>query len=109
MPPIASGVAIDSTGRPTRKPKFARQGAILPFGGYKGFGLAFVVQSFGVLARSALNPEKDDGYLFVVFKPDLLTDLDDFRSRERLHGEGIELDRQVYETLASLHPQRGQG
>lgn len=132
---LPDGVAIDSAGRPTRDPALARQGAILPFGGYKGFGLAFIVQAFGVLARSALDPEKDDGYLFVVFKPDLLTDLDDFkrelselvarikatpraegfaeiripgerafRSRERLCGEGIEFDRQVYEALAALHP-----
>jgi LDH2 family malate/lactate/ureidoglycolate dehydrogenase len=96
-----------------------------------------IVQAFGVLARSALDPEKDDGYLFVFFKPELLTDLDDFkrelselvarvkatpraqgvaeirvpgerafRSRERLRSEGIELDRQVYEALASFHPKR---
>jgi LDH2 family malate/lactate/ureidoglycolate dehydrogenase len=76
---LPEGVAIDSTGRPTRDPALARQGAILPFGGYKGFGRAFIVQAFGVLARSALDPEKDDGYLFIVFKPDLLTDLDDFK------------------------------
>jgi LDH2 family malate/lactate/ureidoglycolate dehydrogenase len=76
---LPEGVAIDSAGRPTRDPALARQGAILPFGGYKGFGLGFVVQAFGVLARSALDPEGDDGYLFVVFKPDLLTDLDDFK------------------------------
>jgi LDH2 family malate/lactate/ureidoglycolate dehydrogenase len=37
---LPEGVAIDSTGRPTRDPALARQAAILPFGGYKGFGLA---------------------------------------------------------------------
>jgi len=28
-----------------------------------------------------LDPDKDDGYLFVVFKPDLLADLDDFKQQ----------------------------
>jgi LDH2 family malate/lactate/ureidoglycolate dehydrogenase len=73
------GVAIDATGQPTRDPTLARLGALLRFGGYKGFGLAFIVQALGVLAGSALDPENDDGYLFVVLKPDLLVGLDDFK------------------------------
>ena len=54
-------------------------GVELPFGGYKGFGLALMVQALGVFAGSALDPDKDDGYLFVVLKPDLLIPLDDFK------------------------------
>jgi LDH2 family malate/lactate/ureidoglycolate dehydrogenase len=131
---LPEGVAVDAEGRPTRDPAMARLGALLPFGGYKGFGLALIVQAFGVLAGSALDPDKDDGYLFVVFKPDLLIALDDFkqqvselidrvkatprqpgvseiripgeralRSRERALREGIEVDRVVYEALATLH------
>lgn len=76
---LPEGVALDAEGQPTRNPALARLGALLPFGGYKGFGLAFIVQAFGVLAGSALDPDKDDGYLFVVFKPDLLVNLDDFK------------------------------
>jgi len=78
---LPEGVAVDAEGRPTRDPAMARLGALLPFGGYKGFGLALIVQAFGVLAGSALDPDKDDGYLFVVFKPDLLVDLDDFKQQ----------------------------
>ena len=77
--PLPNGVAIDSEGQPTRDPTRARAGALLPFGGYKGFGLAFIVQAFGLLAGSAPDPDKDDGYLFMVFKPDLLADLDHFK------------------------------
>lgn len=77
--PLPDGVAIDSAGQPTRDPTLARAGALLPFGGYKGFGLAFIVQAFGLLACSASDSDKDDGYLFMVFKPDLLADLDDFK------------------------------
>jgi LDH2 family malate/lactate/ureidoglycolate dehydrogenase len=77
---LPEGVAIDSQGRPTRDPTAARQGALLPFGGYKGYGLGFIVQALGVLAGSAIDPDGDDGYLFIVFKPDLLVPLADFKS-----------------------------
>jgi len=76
---LPEGVAIGAVGQPTRDPMLAGGGALLPFGGYKGFGLALIVQALGVLAGSALDPDKDDGYLFVVFKPDLLLNLDDFK------------------------------
>src|SRR6202045_625003 len=78
---LPEGVAVDAEGRPTRDPAMARLGALLPFGGYKGFGLALIVQAFGVLAGSALDPDKDDGYLFVVFKPDLLIGLSEFKEQ----------------------------
>jgi LDH2 family malate/lactate/ureidoglycolate dehydrogenase len=78
---LPDGVAVDAEGQPTRDPTLARLGALLPFGGYKGFGLAFIIQAFGVLAGSALDPDKDDGYLFVVFKPELLIGLDDFKKQ----------------------------
>jgi LDH2 family malate/lactate/ureidoglycolate dehydrogenase len=78
---LPEGVAVDAEGRPTRDPAMARRGALLPFGGYKGFGLAFIIQALGVLAGSALDPDKDHGYLFVVLKPDLLIDPDDFKQQ----------------------------
>jgi LDH2 family malate/lactate/ureidoglycolate dehydrogenase len=78
---LPEGVAVDAEGRPTRDPAKARLGALLPFGGYKGFGLAFIVQALGVLAGSALDPDGDDGYLFIVLKPDLLIDPDEFKKQ----------------------------
>jgi LDH2 family malate/lactate/ureidoglycolate dehydrogenase len=78
---LPEGVAVDAEGRPTRDPAMARLGALLPFGGYKGFGLAFIVQALGVVAGSGLDPDRDDGYLFVVLKPDLLIDPDDFKQQ----------------------------
>jgi LDH2 family malate/lactate/ureidoglycolate dehydrogenase len=76
---LPEGVAIDSQGQPTRDPTSARLGALLPFGGYKGYGLGFIVQALGVLAGSGMDPDKDDGYLFIAFKPDLLVSLDAFK------------------------------
>ena len=78
---LPKGVAIDEEGQPTCDPTLARAGALLPFGGYKGFGLAFVVQALGLLAGPAPDPDSDDGYLFLVFKPDLLADMDGFKQQ----------------------------
>jgi LDH2 family malate/lactate/ureidoglycolate dehydrogenase len=80
---LPEGVAIDAAGQPTRDPGLARAGALLPFGAYKGFGLALIVQSLGLLAGSSPDPDKDDGYLFLVFKPELLADLGDFKEQVR--------------------------
>ena len=76
---LPEGVAIDADGRPTRDPTAARLGAILPFGGYKGFALAMAMQGLGVLAGSGMDFEKSYGYLIVAMKPDLLVPLDEYR------------------------------
>lgn len=81
--PLPEGVAIDRDGNPTRDAHEARLGALLPFGGekggYKGFGLALIVQAFGLLGGAALVPGNQDGYVFIAFRPDLLVPLDDLK------------------------------
>jgi len=76
---LPEGVAIDATGQPTRDPASALKGAILPFGGYKGFAMALMMQGFGVLAGSGSDFEKSYGYLVIAIKPDLLMPLADYR------------------------------
>ncbi|HEV7803255.1 MAG TPA: Ldh family oxidoreductase [Burkholderiales bacterium] len=76
---LPAGVAIDAEGVPTRDPAAALGGAILPFGGYKGYVLAFAMQAFGVFAGSGTDVEKSYGYLMIAMKPDLLVPLDEFR------------------------------
>jgi len=81
---LPEGVAIDRDGRPTRDANEARQGALLPFGGHKGFGLGLIVQAFGLLGGAALPPGPphrtgDDGYVFIAFRPDLLVPLADLK------------------------------
>jgi LDH2 family malate/lactate/ureidoglycolate dehydrogenase len=76
---LPEGVAIDAQGQPTRDPLEARLGALLPFGGHKGFGLALAMQMLGVMAGSGFNPGKDYGYLIMAIKPDLLVPLETFR------------------------------
>jgi len=84
---LPEGVAIDAQGRPTRDPAAARLGALLPFGGYKGFALALAMQALGVLAGSGDDVEKSYGYLVIAIKPDLLVPLEDYR---RQLSEAIE-------------------
>ncbi len=75
---LPEGVAIGPDGAPTRDAGLARRGALLPFGGYKGFGLALMMQALGLLARSGRDEESDYGYLFIAFRPDLLGPADVF-------------------------------
>jgi len=76
---LPEGVAIDAHGRPTRDPAEAQKGAILTFGGYKGFALSMAMQALGVLAGSATDVEKSYGYLVIAMRPDLMLPLDDFK------------------------------
>src|SRR6476660_4903410 len=75
---LPEGVALGPDGEPTRDPASARRGALLPFGGYKGFGLALMMQALGVLAGAGSDAESDYGYLFIAFRPDLLGPADVF-------------------------------
>jgi LDH2 family malate/lactate/ureidoglycolate dehydrogenase len=55
---IPEGWAIGPDGRSTTDPTQALAGALLPFGGYKGYGLALAVEMLtGVLAGAGLSPE----------------------------------------------------
>jgi LDH2 family malate/lactate/ureidoglycolate dehydrogenase len=76
---LPDGVALDRDGQPTRDAKEAQQGALLPFGGHKGFGLGLIVQAFGLLGGATLIPGNEDGYVFIAFRPDLLVPLADVK------------------------------
>jgi LDH2 family malate/lactate/ureidoglycolate dehydrogenase len=76
---LPEGVAIDRDGRPTTDPAAAQAGALLPFAGYKGFGLGLIVQALGVLGGAGMVEGAADGYLFIAFRPDLLIPLEQCR------------------------------
>jgi len=130
--PLPEGVAIDEHGRPTTDAGAARRGALLPFGGYKGFALALATHALGVLCGWDDDEEKA-GYIFIAFKPDLFVPLEDYRralaeevamikatprqhgvaeiripgerayrERARLTREGIEIDQRIRDALLAL-------
>ena len=49
---IPEGLALDKEGKPTTDPEAGLEGSILPFGGFKGYGLAFM---FELLAGPLVN------------------------------------------------------
>jgi len=130
--PLPEGVAIDEQGRATTDARAARRGAILPFGGHKGYALALATHALGVLCSGA-DEWEGAGYLFIAFKPDLFVSLPDYqralaaeiaaikatprqdgvdeiripgerayRERARLAREGIVIDRRIHDALLKL-------
>ena len=69
--------ALDENGQPTDDPKEALKGSLLPFGGYKGYGLSLFVDIFaglltgsafagGVEQLSKMDSFSNNGHLFIV-------------------------------------------
>lgn len=91
--PIPEGWAIDYEGYPTQNPKSALQGALLPFGGYKGSGLAVMIDVFSAVLSGALfgthagelraDPEKgqDIGFFFGAIDIASFQDVVSFKKR----------------------------
>lgn len=80
--PVDAGSAVDPAGNPTLDPDLALDGAILPWGGHRGSAISLVVQVLGILCGSHIVVEDvaDCGFFFLVFKPDLLMPLAQFRT-----------------------------
>jgi len=90
---IPEGWAIDAEGRVTVDPKQALEGALLPFGGPKGYGLAMVVDILsGVLTGSKFGPEtgslfgdldrpQEVGHFFMAINIESFMPLETFKKR----------------------------
>jgi LDH2 family malate/lactate/ureidoglycolate dehydrogenase len=129
--PLPEGVAIDERGRPTTDAAAARRGALLPFGGHKGYALALATHALGVLCTGAIDEKS--AYLFIAFQPDLFVPLEEYRrelaaqiavikatprqegiaeiripgerayrERARLMRDGLEIDRRIQDALIAL-------
>jgi LDH2 family malate/lactate/ureidoglycolate dehydrogenase len=81
--PIPEGVAVGPDGLLTTDPHQAKLGALLPFGGpqggYKGFGLALAMEALGTLSMGMQADDSVSGYMFIAFKPDLFTPIEEYR------------------------------
>jgi LDH2 family malate/lactate/ureidoglycolate dehydrogenase len=60
---IPDGWAVDATGKPTTDAREALDGAVLPFGGAKGYGIAMMIEVLaGVLSGANIGPSVGDLY-----------------------------------------------
>ena len=129
---LPEGVAIDADGHPTRDPSRALHGAVLPFGGHKGFALSLAMAALGALAGAGEDPDHA-GYLLIAMQPDLLLPAEAYRRelgelRQRIKAtprqpgvaeirlpseraqrsrvaalrDGITIDRSVHDALQAL-------
>jgi LDH2 family malate/lactate/ureidoglycolate dehydrogenase len=75
------GSAVDAEGNPTLDPSAALEGAFLPWGGHRGYGLALVVQALAVMAGGKMVAEEvtDSGFFFLVIDPGLLGAANEFK------------------------------
>jgi len=89
--PIPEGWAVNENGEPTTNPVAALKGALLPFGGPKGYGLSFIVDIIsGALAGAAcgkdvcsLYPEENKcnaGQFFLAINVDAFIPIQDFKA-----------------------------
>ncbi len=92
--PLEPGWAFDEMGRPTVDPQAALRGLLAPIGGYKGYGLALVVDILagiltgsnygghfpGFLADNMETPS-DIGSVFAAVNIDSFMDLSEFKAR----------------------------
>lgn len=95
---LPDGVAFGPDGRPTRDPASALAGgAIRPWGGAKGSGLAIVVQLLGAMCASPAMPDgmHDFGCLFVVMSPGLLMPAEAFKASVSEYADAVRRTRPV--------------
>lgn len=95
---LPSNVALDKTGNPTTDPTQAIEGATLAFdNSYKGSGLAMMVEILSGTWPGAdfvgKNPEGGWGNTFMVFSPDLLSDIEVFKQNTSLLIETVRVSK----------------
>ncbi len=104
---LPDGWALDKDGNPTNDPDAALEGSILPFGGFKGYAIAALIEiltgplvqaGYGHGVSGTASPTKDctKGDLYVVIDPSKFGDFDefvkhteDFVSQIRATGETV--------------------
>lgn len=96
--PLPPDTAVDPNGHPTSDASAALAGAILGWGGARGFGISLVVQVLGILAGSdpVVGESGKWGYFFMAINPELLMPLKDFEDRVGMLRKAIEMSRPAH-------------
>jgi len=89
---LPAGVALDKNGKPTRDPQKALDGAMLSFDGYKGYGLALVVEIFTRVLFN-LKPNTRRGYMFIIIDPKIFGSVNAFKKRVAKYTKDIKKSR----------------
>ncbi len=83
---IPEGVALNKQGRPATDANEAFDGVLLPFGGYKGYGLVLAIEALINALLGApqskdipLHPSTQGGFLIVVVDINRFRDYDDYQ------------------------------
>jgi L-2-hydroxycarboxylate dehydrogenase (NAD+) len=79
---LPEGLALNEEGNPARDPD--RVNALLPFGGYKGYGLCLAIEILaGSFVRAKMGGKiksgLDRGYLFLVIDPGIFVNIETFK------------------------------
>lgn len=88
---IPADWAVDEEGKPTTDPMAALKGALLPFGGPKGYGLSFIIDilsgcltgaAFGkhVVSLYPENKKSSLGHFLLVINPDAFIPINEFKT-----------------------------
>jgi len=88
---IPEGVALDKQGKPTTDPKEALEGFLLPFGGYKGYGLVLAIEVLSSVLLGALqskyievHPSTQGGFFITVIDISRFRDYEEYK-KDVLH------------------------
>ena len=81
--PLDPNIGIDRDGNPTTDPAEAWVGAILPWGGHRGYGIALAVHLLGILGggKTIIHDVSDTGFFFLLIDPEMLMPLTEFRAK----------------------------
>ena len=81
---VPEGTGFDKDGNPSQNPAEIMAGALRAFGGYKGSGMALMVQILGavLVGADSFNSESDNaGNLVMAIDPDVLTSKEEFAQK----------------------------
>ncbi|MDO5852236.1 MAG: L-sulfolactate dehydrogenase [Methanobacteriaceae archaeon] len=110
---LPEGMALDSEGKPTTNPEEGLNGSILPFGGFKGYALAFMFEilagplvkaAYGEAVKGTATPDEEctKGDLLIAINPDKLggagefkLEVDDFVRGIKEEGGVVPGDREM--------------
>ena len=107
--PLEPGWAVAADGQPTTDASEALAGAFLPWGGHRGYGIALVVQVLSILCGSKIvvDDVAECGFFFLVFDPELLMPLAEFRAKITELTQRIEKSRPAPGVTRVRVPGRG--